>query len=182
MAKSTLLKSLFISTFAFMGFAAQAEEEPAVVLDFSTNGWEFPVGSTNKGQGEKEFTSDGITIKISTGTGSKDSYYFNTSGYFLFGQSGARITLPAFDFEVDKIVSIGNSGASGSTKQNIYVGDVAVSNETAGSNVNQTYYITDAYQAAGNLYSFQVGSAHNCQIKGLHIYKKDASSISRPEF
>lgn len=83
-----------------------------------------------------------------------------------------KLTLPAFGFAVEKIEVVGNSGASDNTKENIYVGNTAVSKETTkGSKVTNEFVIDKQYQAAGNRYTLQV-SAANAQITYIKIYKK----------
>jgi uncharacterized repeat protein (TIGR02543 family) len=108
-----------------------------------------------------------------------DNCKFN-SGYFILGKTNATLTLPIFDFDVEKIEIIGRSGASGQVKQNIYVGDEAVSTETTGATGTNTYIIADGYQAAGNVYVLKVTSAANTQITGINIYKKEAGSVTMP--
>ena len=67
-----------------------------------------------------------------------------------------------------------------STKQNIYVGNVAVSSETIGSEATNTYLIKDGYQSAGNRYVLKVFDA-NAQITKIQIYKKGASSSTKTD-
>lgn len=106
-----------------------------------------------------------ITLSASTG------YYFNTDGYLMLGKSGSTLTLQAFDFDVAKIEVVGRAGASGSTKQNIYVGETAVSTETIGATSTNTYEIDAAHQAKGTIYTLKVTSAHNTQITQIKIYE-----------
>ncbi len=82
-----------------------------------------------------------------------------------------KLTLPAFNFAVEKIEVVGNTGASGSTKENIYVGNTAVSTEKTGSENTNTFVINKQYQAAGTIYTLQV-SAANAQITYIKIYKR----------
>ena len=82
-----------------------------------------------------------------------------------------KLTLPTFDFAVEKIEVVGNSGASENTKENIYVGNAAVSAEKIGSNGTNEFVIDKQYQAAGNRYTLQV-SAANAQITYIKIYKR----------
>ncbi len=125
-----------------------------------TNGWSVNEEKTAITNGE-------VTIQ---GSGS-DNFKFN-SGYFMMGKSGAYITLPAFDFDVETIEIVGRSGASTSTLMNIYVGDEPVSTETKGSTGTNTYNISESYQAAGTAYTLKVTSNHNAQITAINIYKK----------
>lgn len=90
----------------------------------------------------------------------------------LKGKGGiGRLTLPAFNFAVEKIEVVGNTGASGSTKENIYVGNTAVSTEKKGSASTNAFIIDKQYQAAGTIYTLQV-SAANAQITYIKIYKR----------
>lgn len=139
-----------------------------VTLDFTTNGWNLPEGSSNKLKESKSFTNGGYTIQLAAA----DGYYFNTSGYLMLGKSGSTLTLPAFSFDVEKIEVVGREGASGSVKQNIFVGETAISTETTGATSNNIYEIAAEYQAAGNVYVLKVNSAHNTQITKILIYKK----------
>ncbi len=94
------------------------------------------------------------------------------TGYFIMGKKDAYINFPKYDFDVEKIVVQGNSGASASTKMNIFVGDNAVSTETVGSTDVNTYEIAADYQAAGTQYTLKVTSAHNAQITKIAVYPK----------
>lgn len=140
-----------------------------ITLNFTENNWGLPEGSTNKATDEASFTDGTYTITLSA----PDNYYFNTNGYLMLGKKDATLTLPAFDFDVEKIVVCGTGGASTSVGQNIYVGEEAVSKETAGAkNAENEYIIGDSYQTAGNLYTLKVTTAHNTQISWIKVYKK----------
>ena len=151
----------------FVGANAVAEETAEVTLDFTTNNWGLPEGSSSKATASQSFTNESYTITLEAA----DGYYYNTQGYLMLGKSGSTLTLPAFDFDVSKIEVVGRDGASASTKQNIYVGDVAVSTETTGATGTNTYKISESYQTAGNVYVLKVTSAHNSQITAINIYK-----------
>lgn len=138
-----------------------------VTLDFTSNTWGLPEGSTNKGTKSQVFNNGTYNITLSASTG----YYFNTDGYLMLGKSGSTLTLQAFDFDVAKIEVVGRAGASGSTKQNIYVGETAVSTETIGATSTNTYEIDAAHQAKGTIYTLKVTSAHNTQITQIKIYE-----------
>lgn len=146
--------------------------------------WGFPASSKNKQVEEQSFTYNGYTVKVA-GSEGNGYYWHDKDHYLLFGKQGAYVTLPAFDFDVSKIEVEGNSGASASTKQNIFVGDEAISTETTGAKGTNTYEIAEAYQAAGNVYTIKVTSNHNDQIKTIKIYKKGDTpvvTIKEPEF
>ena len=108
-------------------------------------------------------------------TGAGPDNFKKNSGYFMMGKSGAYIDFPVYDSAVEKIVVTGNSGASASTKMNIYVGDVAVSTETEGSKETNTYEIASGYQAAGTQYRLKVTSNHNAQITKIEVYFAQSS-------
>lgn len=116
-----------------------------------------------------EYTYNGFTISIDA---SKNFYY--NSGYLMLKSTKTavgKLTLPAFNFAVEKIEVVGNTGASGSTKENIYVGNTAVSTEKTGSASTNAFVIDKQYQAAGTIYTLQV-SAANAQITYIKIYKR----------
>ncbi len=105
------------------------------------------------------------------------SRYFN-SGYFILGKTDATLQLPAFDFDVEKIVVTGREGASGSVIQNIFVGNTAVSTATTGATSTNTYIIADGYETAGTVYTLKVTSNHNTQITKIEVFAKDSSAPS----
>lgn len=143
-----------------------------VTLDLTDGSWGFPTSS--KVVTATSYTnSDGYTITVEGSSGNGFRVYSNPD-YFLFGKQGASITLPAFDFDVEKIeVGKGSGSASTACKMNVFVGDVAVSTETTGCQVNNTYEIDENHQAAGNVYKLKVTSAHNAQATYIKIYKKE---------
>jgi hypothetical protein len=143
--------------------------------------WGFPASSKNKTVEEKSFTYNGITVKVA-GSEGQGYYWHDKDHYLLFGKEGAYVMLPAFNFDVASIEVEGNSSASGNTKQNIFVGETAVSTETTGAQGTNTYAIAEAYQAAGTIYTIKVTSNHNDQIRTIKIYKKgDAPQPPTPE-
>lgn len=143
-----------------------------VTLDLTDGSWDFP---TSKVVTANSYTnSDGYTITVEGTTGNGYSVYTNPN-YFLFGQKGASITLPAFDFDVEKIEVVGRTGASTACKMNVFVGDVAVSTETTGCTGTNTYEIDEDYQGAGNVYKLKVTSNHNAQATFIKIYKKEST-------
>ena len=154
---------------------AWSAESKQVTLDFTSNSWGFPNGSSNKTTTEKTYTSGDYSI-ILAGGGSDNGHYFNSDGYLMLGKSGATLTLPAFDFNTTKIVVTGKSGASSSVQQNIYVGSTAVSTTTSGATGTNTYVINEDYQAAGNVYILKVTSAHNTQITKIEVYGESNST------
>ncbi len=143
-----------------------------VTLDLTDGSWGFP---TSKVITATSYTnSDGYTITVE-GTSGNGFRVYSSPDYFLFGQQGASITLPAFNFDVEKIEVVGRSGASTACKMNVFVGDVAVSEETTGCTGTNTYEITNNFQEAGNVYKLMVTSKHNAQALVINIYKKEGS-------
>ena len=143
-----------------------------VTLDFETNDWGLPEGSANKTVEKKTFSNGtySITLEGSEGNG---YYWHNKDLYLIFGKQGAKLTLPAFSFDVEKIEVTGTNGASAAVKQNVFVGDTPISEETVGmKGVTQAYNIEGDYQKAGTIYTIQITSAHNTQFKKIMIYKK----------
>ena len=174
-----LLRFSLLALFGLIGTNAMAQE---VTLDFTvvdpsdetgkTSYWGFPSGSENKLTDEKSFTYGGYTVKVAA----PDGYYWhNKDHYLLFGKMGATLTLPAFDFDVERIDIEGNGNASAGTKQNIFVGDEAVSTETTGAQGTNYFQIAEGKQAAGTVYVIKVTSKHNNQIKTIKIWKKGTS-------
>lgn len=144
-----------------------------VTLDFTnaTKDWGITTTPTTKAT---KFTNGTYTIEASKG--------FKQSGDgVLLGKSGATLTLPAFDFAVEKIVvkkNTGNSQVSPKVKQNIFVGSQAVSTQTTGADKDQTYEIKADYQKAGNIYTLKVTSSHNTQFSKIEIYKAASSATA----
>jgi len=182
-ASRLLRYSLLCMLVLLCGGSAWAEDDPLdgrspeVTLDFtSQSDWDIPTsGSANKDLAS--FTNGTYSIKLYATT----NYKLN-AGYLILGKSGSYLELPVFDFDVDYITVEGTSGASGDVKQNIYVGDVAVSTVTTGAkNVTNRYAINENYQAAGKVYVLKVTSNHNTQISKINIYKKEeAGAVKAP--
>ena len=167
---------IFAITNALMD-AQQAE--PEVTLDFTVKA-NWPTVPTS-GSANKDLTSftnsdESYTIKLYA----TNNYKMN-DGYLILGKKDSYLELPAFDFDVEKIEVVGNGDASKDVKQNIYVGNNAVSTETTGAKVTNTYEIESGYQAAGNIYKLVVTSAHNTQITYIKVYKKSESTDTRTE-
>ncbi|MDE5787520.1 MAG: choice-of-anchor J domain-containing protein [Bacteroidaceae bacterium] len=161
------MKKLLLSLFAVL--TASFAMGQTVTLDFTTNDWGFP-DKANMGVEETTFTnSNDVAIALTGSTGA--GYYFNTDGYLMLGKSGASLSLPAFDFDTEKIIVYGKAGASAATISNIYVGDDAVSTEAKGSQTSNTFEIAEAYQAAGSVYTLKITSKHNLQITKIEVYK-----------
>ena len=176
-----ILRYSFVALMAMVMGKAFAQE---VTLDFTitdpadesgkTSIWGFPASSKNKTVEEKSFTYNGFTVKVA-GSEGQGYYWHDKDHYLLFGKEGATLTLPAFDFAVGSIEIEGNSTASSGVKQNIFVGENAVSTETTGAQGTNIFEIAEANQAAGTIYTIKVLSNHNNQIKTIKIWKKGTS-------
>lgn len=145
------------------------DEEGNTTFDFTDNAWKFP---TSKQIEEGSYTNNRYTIKVA-GCGDGNGFYFYANGKaLLLGKTGAYLTLPAFNYEVGKIDVVGASDASDKVKQNIFVGETAVSTETTGAkDVTNTYNIAEDYQNAGTIYTLKVTNAYNTQITKIIVYK-----------
>ena len=155
----------FVAAVLFAG-SMMAGNALMVTYDFTTNAWGLPEGSAQGASAAAQFDNGTDTITLEAA----DKYYFNTDGYLIMGKQGSTLTLPAFEWNTSKIVITGRDAASGAVKQNIYVGDNAVSAETTGAKGVNEYVIAENYQAAGNVYVLKVTSAHNTQITKIEIY------------
>lgn len=161
-----LLRYSFVVLMAIIGMNVSAQE---VTLDFTSadNPWNLP---TDYDKTEKSYMNGDVVITFNAST---TGHKINTKdGYLIFGKEGATLTMTGFRFDVERIDIIGRSGASGSVKQNIFVGEEAVSTETTGATGTNIYKIAESHQGAGNVYTLKVLSAHNTQITKILIWKK----------
>lgn len=165
-----ILRYVFVALLAVVSnvsFAADAE--PEVTLDFTSNDvWKFPINKTTK---KGTFSNGTYTITLEAATG----YYWGTFGdtkAIIFGKKDATLTLPAFDFDVERIDIVGTSGASDKTTQNIFVDKTAVSTETTGAKGKHHYVIAEASQKAGTIYTLKVTNANNSQVSKILVWKK----------
>lgn len=144
-----------------------------VTLDFSNSGWGLP---SNYVTGSKSYTCDGYTVTF----GNSSNGHKKSGNGVIMGKEDATLSLPAFDFDVEKIVLVRNSGTvSGKVTFNIYVGSTAVSTQVTGCGSNQTFNIKDGYQSAGNIYTIKVTNGNNLQISKIEIYKKASSGTTK---
>ena len=152
------------------------EDKTTFLFNTAGNEWGLPTDYTKD---EGSFEANGYTITLAGET--KGYKYEANYKYLILGQNGAYLTLPAFDFKVGKIEIVGREGASTAVKQNIYVGENAVSTETTGATGTHTYVIADGYQDAGNVYTLKVNSAHNTQITQIIVYKATGQEKADPQ-
>ena len=154
--------------------SAVAEDAAEISLDFTSNTWGLPTDYSTETASYTD-TETGYTITLAAGNG-----YKFAGNYLIFGKTDASLTLPAFDFDVEKIVVNGNSGASAKTLMNVFVGDTAVSTETTGCTGTNTYAIAEDNQAAGNIYTLKVNNNYNAQVTKIEIYKKGGDTPVTP--
>lgn len=140
-----------------------------VILDFSKADWNFPsTANANKAS----YTCDGYTITFGANSGHKEQ-----GNSIIMGKKGATLSLPAFDFDVEKIIIKKNtSSGSGNVTFNIFVDNTAVSTQATGCNKDQTFIIKDEFQKAGNIYTIKVTNKYNLQTSAIEIYKKAATT------
>lgn len=164
------LRYLFIAVLALVCGGVNAQE---VTLDFTDNTvWNFPTYVKETTNTEAKDFTNVYTITVAA----PNNYYFmedKTNGNRLFyGKKGATITLPKFDFDVERIDVIGHTNASAKTTRNIFVGETAVSTETTSAKTTANYEISENYQKAGNIYIIKITNANNDQIQKILIWKK----------
>ena len=138
------------------GGGGQQETPTSVVYDFTGDDWSVSDGTLTDG-----------TVSF---TGAGGANFKMNSGYFIMGKTNAYLTFPTYSYAVTKIEITGNSGASGSVVQNIYVGNTAVSTATTGATGKNTYNIDSNYQSAGTTYVLKVTSNHNTQITKIEVF------------
>lgn len=151
---------MMLALLTMVGMTAFAQE---VVLDFTKAATEWGIPSDAATTEAKDFTNGTYTVTF--GKGAKAN-----TGYVLFGKQGAYITLPVFDFPVQAVELEGRSGASASTKMNIFCGDEAIGTETTGCTGANKYDIPESYQN-GKQFTLKVLSSHNAQVTKINIYK-----------
>lgn len=166
-----ILRLTFVALLAMvsnMGFAQDAQ--PAVTLDFTSNkAWKLPTDYTKD---KKTYTNGTYTITLEAAS---DGYKYNIytgSECLILGKKDATLTLPAFDFDVERIDIVGTSSASTKTTQNIFVGNDAVSTQTTSAIGTHEYKIAEASQKAGTIYTLKVTNSNNTQITKLLVWKK----------
>lgn len=146
-------------------------QNPEVTLDFTTNDWGLP---TDYATGTNTYSNGTYTITLYSSL----SNGYKAMPHLILGKKDASLTLPAFNFDVEKIIVHGESGASGKVTQNIFVGETSVSTETTSAKVTHEYKIDENYQAASNIYTLKVTNANNTQITKIEIYKKVNSNLT----
>ncbi len=160
--------SLVLALVASVGFAQE------VTLDFTDNTvWKLPDGYDNKATEAADFTNGTYSITVKAPTA---YYWLKQNSALLYGKKDATITLPKFNFDVERIDIVSPSGGSGKTTRNIFVGDDEVSTETTGAQGTKTYEIAADKQAANTVYTIKVTNANNDQISKILIWKKGTTT------
>ena len=168
-----ILRYVFVALLAVVSNASfAAEAEPEVTLDFTTNTWKLPATYEKK---KATFSNGTYTITLEAAS---NGYKFNThkgSECLIFGKKDATLTLPAFNFDVERIDIVGSSNASSKTTQNIFVDGKTVSTETTGAQGTNSYVIAEGSQKAGTIYTLKVTNGNNSQVSKILIWKKGAA-------
>lgn len=166
-----ILRYVFVALLAVVSNASfAADDEPAVTLDFtSNNAWKLPTKSTKD---KSTFSNGAYTITLEAASSGYKFNFYGGSGCLFFGKKDATLTLPTFDFDVERIDIVGTSSASDNTTQNIFVDGNPVSTETTGAKGTHEYKIAEASQKAGTIYTLKVTNAYNTQVSKIMIWKK----------
>ena len=94
-------KILRISMIAVLAFIANFSFGQEVTLDFTNNTtWKFPEGNTNGATEAAQFSNGTYTITVEAPTA---YYWFPSNSALLYGKKDATITLPKFNFDVERI-------------------------------------------------------------------------------
>lgn len=162
-----ILRYSFIALLALVCNVTFGQE---VTLDFTDNtNWKFPNEKTNAKKEAEDFTDGTYTVTVAAPTA---YYWLSSNKALLMGKSGATLTLPKFNFEVERIDVIGSENGSAKTTRNIFVGDKAASTQTTSVKGTKKYEIAADYQAANTIYTIKVTNGYNDQIQKVLIWKK----------
>ena len=162
-----ILRYSFIALLALVCNVTFGQE---VTLDFTDNtNWKFPDGNDNKKTDADDFTDGTYTVTVAAPAA---YYWLSSNKALLMGKSGATLTLPKFNFEVERIDVIGSENGSIKTTRNIFVGDKAASTQTTSVKGTKKYEIAADYQAANTIYTIKVTNGNNDQIQTVLIWKK----------
>ena len=157
-----LLKLLLIMLLTIVCTASRAQE---ITMDFTDNsGWNIP-GKYETTNSPQTFVKDNNAITLS------GEYYHVTAGSnsYLMLKSEATLTFSKFDFDVERIVVIGN-GSAKKASLDIFVCDNSVSGNVI-ANGGRTLWINENYQAKGNVYTLKAID-DNVHIYTIEIYRK----------
>lgn len=177
------LRLIMLSLLAMICMGGYAQNKgPEVTLDFSdyvNNPWKLSKNSYCKKT--ETHTYGTYTIILTPGSsGFMLSKSKDGKGMLQMGKSGASITLPAFNFDVEKIVVVVPSSGDGNGKVNlnVYVDKVAVSTQTTGCKENKSYEIQKDYQKSGNIYVIKVTNGFLAHMTKIQIYKKGIATTT----
>ena len=138
--------------------------------DYNGNPWKLP---TNYTKTTNKYSNGTYEIILTPG---KDKGYmlnqYSKEGMLQMGKLNASITLPPFNFDVEKIVVVKAKNSNINVTQNVYVDNVAVSTQTTGCNKDNTYQIKEEYQKSGKRYVIKVTNANLTYMSKIQIYKK----------
>ena len=173
------LRLIMLSLLAMICLGGYSQSKgPEVTLDFSDykgNPWDI---STSYCKETKTYINGTYSIILTPGEekGFMLSNYKGT-GYLQMGKKNASITLPPFNFDVEKIVVVAPPSGQGnkSVTQNVYVDKVAVSTQTTGCQSKKEYQINEEYQKSGNRYVIKVTNGYLTYMSKIQIYKKQGS-------
>lgn len=168
------LRFLFVMLLAMIWSAGWAQK---VTLDFSksSNPWKLPASNSKE---KKSYSYNGYTISFIFGTSGKGYCHqiYQNGAFLQMGKKGMTLVLPAFDFEVSKIEVVGHSSGNTTTKQNIFVDDLAICDETTGTKGTNTYIIPNTCQTKGTVYKLKVTNEYITKITSIKIYEKETTS------
>ena len=170
------LRLLMLALLALVCMGGYSQEVTFDFTDYKGNPWKLPTSGYSKE--EATFTNGDYSIKLTPGI-KKGFMLLSTKGSvgtIQMGNQNAALALPIFNFDVEKIVVVGNAAVGNkSVTQNIFVDNVSVSTETKGSASTNQYLISEKYQKSGNIYVLKVTNSYLTHINKIQIYKKQDS-------
>lgn len=170
------LRLLMLALLALVCMGGYSQEVTFDFTDYKGNPWKLPTSGYSKE--EATFTNGDYSIKLTPGI-KKGFMLLRTKGSvgtIQMGNQNAALALPIFNFDVEKIVVVGNAAVGNkSVTQNIFVDNVSVSTETKGSASTNQYLISEKYQKSGNIYVLKVTNSYLTHINKIQIYKKQDS-------
>lgn len=170
------LRLLMLALLALVCMGGYSQEVTFDFTDYKGNPWKLPTSGYSKE--EATFTNGDYSIKLTPGI-EKGFMLLGTTGSvgtIQMGNQNAALALPIFNFDVEKIVVVGNAAVGNkSVTQNIFVDNVSVSTETKGSASTNQYLISEKYQKSGNIYVLKVTNSYLTHINKIQIYKKQDS-------
>ena len=171
-----ILRYVFVALLAVVSNASfAADAEPEVTLDFTSNDvWKLP---TKYAKDKATFSNGTYTITLEAASSGYKFNDYKGSESLIFGKKDATLTLPAFNFDVERIDIVGTSSASDKTTQNIFVDGNPVSTETTSAQGTHEYKIADASQKAGTIYTLKVTNENNTQVSKIMICLKSATLL-----